>query len=153
MVLPYLHYCAEVWGNNYSSSLQSIIILQKRALRVIHKASYLEHTNPLFIQSKLLKFTDIVSYQTAITMYKAKNHLLPLNVQNLFRNREGGYNLRGESVFKTLSRRTTLRSFCVSIVGVKLWNSLGDEYKLCPSINRFKSMYKSMIFSSYIEDE
>ncbi len=72
LVLPYLHYCAEVWGNTYKTSLQSLTILQKRAIRAVHKVNHLEHTNPLFIQSKRLKFTDIVSYQTAIIMYKAK---------------------------------------------------------------------------------
>ncbi len=50
LVLPYLHYCAEVWGNTYKTSLQSLITLQKRAIRTIHKVNHLEHTNPLFIQ-------------------------------------------------------------------------------------------------------
>ena len=66
--------------------------------------NYLEHTNPLFIQSILLKFTDIVSYQTSIIMYKAKNRQLPENLQHLFRNREGGYQLSGEHNFKILNR-------------------------------------------------
>lgn len=153
LVLPYLHYCAEVWGNNHKSSLQSLVILQKRALRTIHKVGYREHTNPLFLQSKLLKFTDIVSYQTALIMYKAKNHQLPKNIQNLFQNREGGYNLRGEFNFKTLSSRTTIKSFCVSIAGVKLWNSLSEEQKQRPNINQFKVMYKNMLFTRYREEE
>ena len=70
LVLPYLH-CAEVWGNKYKTTLESVVTLQKRAIRTIHKVGYLEHTNPLFLISKLLKFTDIVAYQTAIMMYKA----------------------------------------------------------------------------------
>ena len=151
LVLPYLHYCAEVWGNTYITSLQSLIILQKRAIRTIHKVGYFEHTNTLFLQSKLLKFVDIVSYQTAIIMYKAKNNLLPANIQKLFRDREGDYNLRGEFNFKTLSRKSTMRGFCVSMVGVKIWNSLSDEHKQCPSINRFKYVYKCMTFTRYNE--
>lgn len=151
LVLPYFHYCAEVWGNNYKSSLQSLIILQKRAIRTIHKVGYQEHTNPLFLQSKLLKFTDIVSYQTAIIMYKAKNHQLPANLQNLFHNREGGYNLRSELNFKILKRNSTMKGFCISIAGVKLWNSLSEEQKQCPSINQFKARYRSMMFTRYSE--
>ena len=152
LILPYLHYCVEVWGNNYKTSIQSLIILQKRALRTIHKVSYLEHTNILFAQSKLLKFTDIVSYQTAIIMYKARNNLLPANIQQLFHEREGGYNLRGDFDFKTLSRNSTMKSFCVSRTGVKLWNSLSEVHKRCPSINHFKSMYKCMIFTRYMDE-
>jgi len=45
----------EVWGNNYNNSIQSLFILEKRAIHTIHKADYLEHTNPLFLKSKLLK--------------------------------------------------------------------------------------------------
>ena len=113
LVLPYIHYCAKIWGNTCKTSLRSLTILQKRAIRTIHKVSYLEHTNPLFIQSKLLKFTDIVSYQTAIIMYKAKNRQLPENIQNVFRNREGGYRLRGKHNFKRLNRRTIYICVCV----------------------------------------
>nr|XP_049573449.1 uncharacterized protein LOC125966909 [Syngnathus scovelli] len=149
LVLPYLHYCAEVWGNTYKTSLQPLIILQKRAIRTIHKVNYLEHTNPLFIQSKLLKFTDIVSYQTVIIMYRAKAKQLPENIQNLFRNQEGGYKLRGNHNFKILNIRTTLKSFCITITGVKLWNNLSEELKQSPNIHQFKRMYKNMLFSGY----
>ena len=129
LVLPYLNYCTEVLGINYKSSLQSLIILQKRAVRIIHRVGYLEHTNPLFLQSKLLKFTDIGSYQTAITMYRARNHLLPLNIQNLFSEREGGHNLRREFTFKIQMSNSTMKSFRISITGVKLWNNLSEVHK------------------------
>lgn len=52
LVFPYLTYCVVVWGNNYKSSLHPLIILQKRAVRIIHKAGYCDHTNALFLQSK-----------------------------------------------------------------------------------------------------
>ena len=31
LVLPYLSYCTEVWGNTYKTSLHSLTILQKKA--------------------------------------------------------------------------------------------------------------------------
>ena len=86
-------------------------------------------------------------------MYKAKNHQLPKNIQNLFHHRQGGYKLRGEFNFKTLSRRSTMKSFCVSMAGVKLWNNLSEELKQCPNINQFKVMYKDMLFTRYREGE
>lgn len=49
MVLPYFSYCSEVWGNNYKTRIDSLITLQKRAIRIINKAGYRDHTNPLFI--------------------------------------------------------------------------------------------------------
>lgn len=43
LVSPYWLYCAEVWGNNYKTSLYLWTILQKRTIRSIHKVGYQEH--------------------------------------------------------------------------------------------------------------
>ena len=131
LVLPYFQYCVEIWGNNYVTSLKAITTLQKRAIRIINKVGYLEHTNSLFIQSNLLKLADIVKYQTAQIMFKAKNHLLPKNVQKLFGEQEGDYNLRGKEQgnIKVCYRRTTGRSLFITNAGVELWNSFTVELK------------------------
>ena len=34
LVMPYLTYCCEVWGNNYKTRIHSLFILQKRAIRI-----------------------------------------------------------------------------------------------------------------------
>lgn len=96
LVLPYLIYCVEVWGNNYMTTIHPLLILQKKAIRIIHGAGYRDHTNSLFLQSKLIKFKDMVDFHTAQILFKAKNNLLPENIQTLFTGREGGYNLRGK---------------------------------------------------------
>ncbi len=96
LVLPYLNNCAEVWGNNYKGSLglYSLIILQKRTIRIIHSVRYRDHTNTLFLESKLLKFIDLMEPQTTQILYKTKNISLSPNVQEVFCNRDGDYNLR-----------------------------------------------------------
>jgi len=67
LILPYLTYCVEVWGNNYNNSLQSLIILQKkRAIRTIHKAEYLEHK----------KIQDHVKFSMAQLLFKAFHNLI-----------------------------------------------------------------------------
>lgn len=45
-------YKLEIWGNNYKNSIHSLITLQKKAIRIIHKAGFLEHTNSLFLRSR-----------------------------------------------------------------------------------------------------
>jgi len=44
--LPYLSYTCEIWRNTYMSQL----IVQKKKIRNIVKASYLDHTHPLLVQ-------------------------------------------------------------------------------------------------------
>uniref|UniRef100_A0A672HHM4 Reverse transcriptase domain-containing protein n=1 Tax=Salarias fasciatus TaxID=181472 RepID=A0A672HHM4_SALFA len=40
LVLPHLSYCLEIWGNNYTSTIKPLIILQKRAIRIVHWVGY-----------------------------------------------------------------------------------------------------------------
>ena len=87
-ILPYMMYWVEVWGNTYKTNTHPIFILQKRAIRVIHKTTYREPTNKLFIKLKTLKLQDLVDYKTIQIMFKAANQQLPHNIQGLFTRRE-----------------------------------------------------------------
>lgn len=69
LILQYLTYCVEVWGNTYQNTTNPLVTVQKRAMHIIHKVGYLEHTHQLFLQSKLLKFGDLVYYYTSIILY------------------------------------------------------------------------------------
>ena len=39
LVMPYLNYCCEIWGNTYKSRIQPLLIIQKRAIRICQKAA------------------------------------------------------------------------------------------------------------------
>lgn len=149
LVLPYLTYCAEVWGNTYKSTLHTICVMQKRAIRIVHNVGYHEHTNVLFLKSRALKFRDLVDCKTAQFLYKAKHNLLPGRIQKMFGEREGGYNLRGRGKLKQPFARTTLKSMCISICGVKLWNSLPEDIKDSKNVAHLKTMFKNNTFEKY----
>ena len=58
MILPHMYYCNLAWGCSYKSNLKRIVILQKRALRIVSKSRYdgvIAHTDPIFKEQKLLK--------------------------------------------------------------------------------------------------
>jgi len=103
--------------------------MQKRAIRIVNNVGYLEHTTALFIKSHTLKFRNLVQFKTAQVLYKAKHNLLPGNIQKIFRDREGEYDLRGGWNFKQPIVHTTLTSMCTSVCGVKQWNILTDIKK------------------------
>ena len=48
LVLPYLNYCNIVWANNKTTRLQPLVLLQKRAMRLITTSAHNAHTIPLF---------------------------------------------------------------------------------------------------------
>lgn len=58
--------------------------------------------------------------------------------------RKISYKLRVFCHFKTVNVRTARKGFCVSVRGVKLWNSLSAEQ--CPNIKQFKKSHKDTIF-------
>ena len=59
MILPYLYYCNLAWGGTYKTNLQRIVILQKRAVRIVNNSTYDANTGPIFKKLELLKFHDI----------------------------------------------------------------------------------------------
>ena len=59
-VYPYLIYCVEVWGNACDTHLDPIIKIQKKCVRVITFSHYLEPTESLFKDLKILAFKKLV---------------------------------------------------------------------------------------------
>ena len=85
--MPYLTYCCEVWGNNYKTRIQSLFILQKRAIRICLNTNYKCHKKPLFYQFRSLNVFDIIDLNSLVFMYKAfhNNYLLPTTVLSYFK--------------------------------------------------------------------
>lgn len=100
-----------------------------------------DHTHLWCLKLHALKFTDLVIYHIAQIKYKARNKLLPANIQ-IF-DREGVHNLRERINFKIL---TTVKIKCMSIRVVELWNSLSMGLKVSGKIQFFKN-YKEIILN------
>ena len=149
LIIPYLSYCAEVWGNTYRSNIQPLTIIQKRAIRIVNKVGYYDHTNTLFLNSQVMKFIDLINYRTALFMYKVRNKLVPGNILKLFRDREGGYNFRWDQNLKQSSANTTRKSMCISVCGVKIWNGLTEAVKHSTNIIQFKNKLKHLTLAKY----
>ena len=54
LIYPYFNYCNLIWGSAASSHLNSITLIQKKCIRIISKAGYYDHTEPLFNEHKVL---------------------------------------------------------------------------------------------------
>ena len=58
-ILPYLSYCAMVWGNTYTTNLLPLYLKQKKAIRIVCNVKYRDHTPELFYDMKLLTIYQI----------------------------------------------------------------------------------------------
>ena len=63
LILSHLQYCTLLWANTYSTWLNKVRILQKKAIWIITQSHYLAHTDPLFSELKLLKLDDLYKRQ------------------------------------------------------------------------------------------
>ena len=99
LIYPYLTYCLVVWGNTYSSSINPLFILQKKIVRLITFSHYKDHTNPLFINLKIVKLHDLVFLLSAIFMYNFHNNNLPELFNSFFLAVQHSHNTRSASNF------------------------------------------------------
>ena len=78
LLYPYFAYGSVVWGNTYHHTINPQFILQKKFIRIITFTNFKEHRNPIFIDLKILKFHDIVWFQTAVFMHNYHYSNLPV---------------------------------------------------------------------------
>ena len=141
LVYPYIIYCNLSWGHTFISSLQPIIITQKRIVRTLSNASFYAHTNPLFHEQSILKLLDLIKYRTTIFMYKNIDQFSTPNFHT--------YNTRNNSSLRPTYRRTTLTQHSLSFIGPNTWNNLPLIIKSSPSLEIFKRKVKNFILSTY----
>ena len=84
LILSHVIYCNILWGNCSLTRINSLFLLQKRAIRMITNSHYISHTEPLFQRLKTLKIQDIHIFQTCIFMYKYSHNQLPSLFHNIY---------------------------------------------------------------------
>ena len=72
----YLSYCCFVWAQN-CSTIERIVILQKKAVRIINFQPRNSHASHLFKQSSILKFHDKICLENILFISKSLNNLSP----------------------------------------------------------------------------
>ena len=153
LVLPYMYYCVVLWGNNYQSKIDNVIKLQKKAIRIISRASFNEHTLPLLKRLNALSFQDIVKVTTLVIMYKVYNHLVPTNIELLFdlQSEVHSYSTRSSTNknFHVRYVRTNTKKFTLGHIGPTVWFNLNVEIKESKSVFSFKKHLKRMIINNY----
>ena len=117
LVLPYISYCCEVWGSTYKTTVNSVFVLQKKAIRLIYNEAFLCHTNRLFCDLGILKLPDIIKFRISIVMFKAKNTLLPHNLQQFFATKYDSMHVARQSKQIKYEYARTLKSMCIFVYG------------------------------------
>ena len=145
LILPYLNYCAIIWGRNYASNINQLVVLQKRALRIIDKKPFLHHSKPLFIKHRILRLPEVVKEQSIMIILSYINNNLPTPISSMFKYCEPT-NTRLPQHFFVPFASTNYRLFSLSCSAPQIWNTVICKlYKNLNEVPKHKHTLKKAI--------
>ena len=150
LVYPYLIYGILIWGKASKTNLTPLIIKQKKCLRLITGSDRLASTDPLFKETKILKFDNIYTYYLGYFMYKTFNssvdNIPKQRLLSCFRTHTHltryHSNLRPEFYGKNVTQRS------IFFQGPQLWNTLPEVIKESNSLFKFRSSLRDFILTN-----
>ena len=129
-----------------SQDFISLQKLQNRAARIVTKSNFDTPSIGLIQSLKWSTVSDIIRGETATTVYKSLNGLVPEYLSSLFEKRStrNVRELRNtETDLSIPLRKTNNGQRAISFRGPKLWNSLELDVKQAPSLATCKRRIKS----------
>ena len=143
-VLPYLTYNIIHWGNTNDSHLEPLFLTQKRILRTIADAQYLDHSTPLFYRHKILKLKDLYKYHAALDTFK--------KMKNGQYNITHNVNTRNTHLAQPKFHRLARTQQSITFSGPTIWNSLPLWICNIPTLPLLKAKLKSYFIDQYSPD-
>ena len=102
---PYLTYGLVAWGNTSKNYLNTIVVLQKRVLRLIYFVDRKEHAIPLFVNAKILPFTFLYYEAVCKWMLDVHNDSAPSDIMKPF--------ARTSNIYTCTTRSSTSQLYSV----------------------------------------
>ena len=150
LVLPHLTYCSLIWGINYPSNLDRIIILQKRIARNILHLNFRESVLHRFGKIQMLTIHSLVKYRAILFAHKHLNNNVPSSLRDILVLSEAVVSTRNTDLFnipftKVVYRKHTVRHFVPTV-----WNELSQCCDLHPtlSISTIKKRTKNYLYEN-----
>ena len=125
-----LSYCYLIWAQN-CSTIQRIVILQTKAIRIINFQPKNPHTSLLFKQSSILKFKDKICLENILFVRKSL-HNLTLAVFNTwfsFSSDQHNYETSSSALGNLTKRFHKTNRYRKYSIIVELWNKIQKQLK------------------------
>ena len=153
----YLSYCCLVWAQN-CSTIQRILILQKKTVRIINFQPRNSHTSPLFKLNFILKFQDKICLENVLFVSKSLNNLTPSVFRTWFSFSSDQHNYETSSstqgnLTKLFYKTNRYGKYSITVSAVESWNKIQKQLKdmllkdLSP--RKIKTIVSNFYFKSY----
>jgi len=142
-----LEYGISVYGSTYKSHLNSLLILQKKFIRLISHSGYMEHSLPLFINLSILPLRYLYIFKVLATFYKLSGNNGP-TVDIIH-----GYNTRqiSNNILRPPKPRCSLFRKSFVYLAYKFFNILPNPIKNSSSLVTFKKKLKKWLLTNNFE--
>ena len=134
-VLPHINYCNCIWSNTFPTHLTPLTLIHKKIIRNLAKADFLEHTQPLYQNLKILNVDNIRKLNLSLLMFKQVKYN-EYNIPTVTPDHR--YNTRNRELLSIPSHRTTLLSNSFRVQAIRLWNQIPLNIKNSQTISTFK---------------
>ena len=179
LVYSHLCYGIQVWGSAAKTALNKLVVLQKKAVRILSGKKYfqiygesygpLPSTDPLFKTLGLLKLDDIFKLSLANFVFETLTYESPQNFWNWFQytNEIHGHSTRSSAIiysshyfdignaaptYNLYLNKTNLVKYgarMIKVSGPLIWNNIPLDIQESVSLSSFKEKVKSLYIGQY----
>ena len=145
LVQSHLIYCNIIWGCNYSSHLNPLILMQKIIIRTITFCNRRAHTAELFQLLNILNIHKVNRQCTALFVFKSLNNLVYTTIKYEFASDIHNISLRDPLRLRPPFATTLQRQRSVLCHGCTVWNALPLEVRSIDSMTSFKKQIRELL--------
>ena len=152
MVHPHFLYCLPIYSFTGANNINLLSKKQKQCIRVINKAKFNAHTEPLFYISDILPFNDLIVQQKLLLMHPVIYGYSSVKFHSFRKNtevQEHIYPLRNNNDFfipRSMSAKVTKMPL---IDFPSTWNAADDTLKSTIIKKLFKKNFKLQCMDNY----
>ena len=70
LFLPYVNYCNLIWASTYNPHINPLLLLQKKAIRIITFSPPRTHTKPMFQKLKDVRGKKLLTFRIFLNFYR-----------------------------------------------------------------------------------
>ena len=171
LIYSHLLYAIQAWGSAFETHKSKLVVLQKKAIRMITfnderlQTWSLVHTSPLFKELGMLKLNEIFELQLSCFIFDCSHHLSPTLFHEWFTLTANVHDhaTRGNAVvvgsnydtvptnniFIPTARTSYYGLKSIKVFGAKVWNNIPSCIRKIESRNCFKKQLKTQYLNGY----
>ncbi len=151
----HLLYCINILSCTSQTNINKILVMQRKAIRLISNSTYNAHTNPLFAENGVLPIDKLITLNRLLFMHAIAYNYAPQTFANTWltnAEHNTGHDLRNADFFIMPQVRIDLFCRFPLYALPHEWNNLGDNIRLLHNRTTFKIALTDFLLGTLLEN-